>query len=125
MVLAMAEISSRQIRLLAISSAGGHWEQLMLLREAFDGFEVTYANPMPGLAERSGLGQALRIPDFNANQPLKMLISIVPLFLLIRRVRPTLVISTGAAPGLVALVLGKLLRIRTIWVDSVANSERL
>ena len=35
-------------------------------------------------------------------------------------------VSTGAAPGLVALALAKLmLGSRTIWIDSIANSERL
>ena len=32
--------------------------------------------------------------------------------------------TTGAAPGFVALVLAKLLcRSRTVWIDTVANSE--
>jgi hypothetical protein len=39
--------------------------------------------------------------------------------------RPDVVISTGAAPGFLALRLGRLLGARTIWVDSVANGEEL
>jgi hypothetical protein len=39
---------------------------------------------------------------------------------------PDLIISTGAAPGLIALLLGKLVfRRRTIWIDSMANADRL
>ena len=41
------------------------------------------------------------------------------------RERPDVVVSTGAAPGFLALRLGKLLRARTIWVDSIANAEEL
>jgi hypothetical protein len=39
--------------------------------------------------------------------------------------RPQVVVSTGAAPGCIALVLGRLLGARTIWLDSIANVERL
>jgi len=41
------------------------------------------------------------------------------------RIRPDVVISTGAAPGFFALKFGKLLGARTIWLDSVANVERM
>jgi UDP-N-acetylglucosamine:LPS N-acetylglucosamine transferase len=39
--------------------------------------------------------------------------------------RPDVVISTGALPGFFAIVLGKLLGRRTIWVDSIANVAEL
>jgi hypothetical protein len=45
--------------------------------------------------------------------------------LLLLRVRPDVVISTGAAPGYFALRLGRILGARTVWVDSVANAEEL
>jgi hypothetical protein len=35
------------------------------------------------------------------------------------------VVSTGAAPGYIAIRLGKLLGARTVWIDSVANVEEL
>ena len=41
------------------------------------------------------------------------------------RARPQIVISTGAAPGLAALFLGRLVGARTIWLDSIANAEKL
>lgn len=46
-------------------------------------------------------------------------------FLLVARHRPEVVISTGAAPGLFAVVIGKLFRARTIWLDSLANVDEL
>ena len=41
------------------------------------------------------------------------------------RERPTIVVSTGAAPGYLAIRGGRLLGARTIWIDSVANVEEL
>lgn len=97
----------------------------MLLREAFDGCDVQYAVTLAGLAERSGVGSALLVPDFNASRPLKTLLSLYAVAKVVIEVRPQVAISTGAAPGLVALLVAKLLGARTIWIDSVANAERL
>jgi UDP-N-acetylglucosamine:LPS N-acetylglucosamine transferase len=48
------------------------------------------------------------------------------LWRVLRAERPEVVVTTGAAPGLVALVLAKLVcRSRTVWIDTVANSEKM
>jgi UDP-N-acetylglucosamine:LPS N-acetylglucosamine transferase len=40
--------------------------------------------------------------------------------------RPDVVATTGAAPGLVALIAGRfLVGAKTLWIDSIANCERL
>jgi hypothetical protein len=39
--------------------------------------------------------------------------------------RPDLIVSTGAAPGAIALAIGKLHGAKVVWVDSVANAEKL
>jgi hypothetical protein len=41
------------------------------------------------------------------------------------RERPDVVISTGAAPGYIAIRLGRLLGARTMWIDSIANVEEM
>jgi hypothetical protein len=41
------------------------------------------------------------------------------------RERPRVVISTGAAPGYLAIRGARLLGARTVWIDSVANVEEL
>jgi UDP-N-acetylglucosamine:LPS N-acetylglucosamine transferase len=111
-------------RVLAISSAGGHWEQLMLIRDAFDGYDVVYAVTNPAVAERSGVA-AIAIPDFNAKQPFNTLLGGLKIAGLVLRLKPDLVISTGAAPGLAAVATAKAIGVKTIWVDSVANAHRL
>jgi Oligosaccharide biosynthesis protein Alg14 like len=118
-------IKGRTPKLLAISSSGGQWEQMMLLREAFSDCEVVYANTLPGLAERSGVGAALHVDDFNGQTPLKTLKGMVKVISLVLSVKPQVILSTGAAPGLAALLVGRLTGSRTIWVDSIANSEKL
>jgi hypothetical protein len=111
-------------RVLAISSAGGHWEQLMLLRAGLDQCEVFYAVTNPAVAERSGV-PAMTIPDFNANAPLKTVLGSLKIAAMVLRLRPDAVVSTGAAPGLVAAVVGKLIGAKAIWIDSIANAQQL
>ncbi len=41
------------------------------------------------------------------------------------RVRPDYVVTTGAAPGFAAVLCGRLVGAKTVWIDSIANSETL
>ena len=47
------------------------------------------------------------------------------IYRLLRRLKPDVVLSTGAAPGFFAVRLASLMGIRTVWVDSIANGEEL
>ena len=45
--------------------------------------------------------------------------------IILLKVRPQVIITTGALPPLLALALVKPFGMRTLWVDSIANSEIL
>lgn len=112
-------------KILAISSGGGHWIELMRLRPAFDGHEVVYATVSE--AYRSYVpGSTLRvIPDVTRWDRLGLLRCAARVLAVLALERPDIVISTGALPGFFGVVLGKVLGRRTIWVDSIANVEEL
>lgn len=112
-------------RILAIASGGGHWQQMMLLRPAFEGAEVFFVTTLPGLPEQFGALPAAIVPDANRNERVATLRCALALLWRIVRFRPHAVISTGALPGVLALALGRLFGARTIWVDSVANAEEM
>lgn len=111
--------------ILAVASGGGHWEQLQLVLPKLDDVRIAYVTTMPGLAEKSGVGPAYIVSDCNRSKPLTTLRSALEILAVIRRIKPDVIVTTGAAPGLIALAWGKLLGARTVWIDSVANSERL
>ena len=113
-----------EIRVLAVASAGGHWEQLMLLRPAFEGLTVVFATTDQELARREGLLADI-LPDTNRDHPLRTITCFWRAVRLIMRLRPDFVITTGAAPGLICVVAARVIGVRSIWIDSVANSERL
>lgn len=113
-------------KILAIASGGGHWVQLLRLRSAFEGIETVYVSRDPSsIADVPG-ARFYTIGDASRSQKLAFLgVALQALWLLIR-VRPTIIVTTGAAPGLVTMALGKtLFRSKTMWIDSIANVEKL
>lgn len=115
----------RRKKILAISSGGGHWIELMRLQPAFEGHEVVYATVSE--TYRSHVpGSILRvIPDATRWDRLGLLRCATRVLVVLALERPDIVISTGALPGFFGVVLGKALGCRTIWVDSIANVEEL
>ena len=112
-------------RVLAIASAGGHWQQLMLLRPAYEAHEVHFATTLEGLGASYEAHPCHVVPDCNRNEKIAMIRSAVAVFALVLRLRPDVILTTGALPGVMALAAGRLVRARTVWVDSVANAEEM
>jgi len=110
---------------LAVSSSGGHWSQLMLLRPAFAHRPVVYVSTTPGAGEAYGLSDYRYVPDCNRNSGMGIIKTAWHALRIYCQVNPATVISTGALPGLLMIVFARLTGRRTIWVDSIANSERL
>lgn len=112
-------------RVLAIASAGGHWQQLQLLRPAFAGHDVFYIATLAGLPEAYDATPAAIVPDCNRNRPIAALRSIGRTAWHVLRLRPHVVVTTGALPGLIGILAGRAVGARTVWIDSVANGETL
>lgn len=110
---------------MAIASGGGHWQQMMMLRVAFGDNNVRYVTTLPGLAKEFDVGPAHVVPDCNIRTPFRAVYSLVVIAGIVLRHRPHVMISTGALPGVMALTLGRLVGARTIWVDSIANAEKM
>jgi hypothetical protein len=112
-------------KILAVTSGGGHWDELMMLRDELGHLDITYANTFSGLAEASGINDCHIVADCSREAPISVLKCALDVFRLIRRVRPQVIVSTGAAPGLIAIVIGKIFGCKAIWIDSIANSSEL
>jgi UDP-N-acetylglucosamine:LPS N-acetylglucosamine transferase len=112
-------------KVLLVASHGGHWVQLRRISPAFDGLDVHYVSTNSGVQAEVASAPLSVVPDANLNDKLALIGLAFRMFLLVLRHRPDIVISTGAAPGFFALLFGKLLGAKTIWVDSIANAEQL
>lgn len=111
--------------ILAVSSGGGHWVQLLRLRPAFEGCRVVYATVREGYRGDVEGCEFRLIPDSNRWNKFALLRTAFAVFRLIRKEKPDVVITTGAAPGYFAVRIGKILGARVVWLDSVANAEEL
>lgn len=111
-------------KILAVASGGGHWVQLMRLRPAFVGEEVTFLTTNAGYAQDVESALVI-VEDASLWDKVKLAKMFLQVAWCIFRLRPDVVITTGAAPGFAAIVFGKFLGARTIWIDSIANSEEL
>lgn len=105
---------------LAVASGGGHWSQMQMVRPAFDGCQLVVACTRP-----TGDPSVRLLADCNLQHPIRVIRSAVQMARLVAELRPDVVVSTGAAPGGLAVMFGKLAGARTIWIDSVANVERM
>lgn len=115
----------RQRRVLAIASGGGHWVQLLRLRPAFAGTEVHYATVDPAAAVAVAPASFWTFPDANRDTKLRLLRATLRIGWIVLCVRPDVIVTTGAAPGYLAIRIGRLLGKRTMFIDSLANAEEL
>lgn len=110
---------------LAVSSGGDSWAQLLLVTSSFDPAELTLAAPLaPGDTPPPG-ATFVPIRDFRLLAPGGMWSTAFQLIRLIRRQRFEMIVTTGAAPGLLAIVLGRLAGTQTVWVESLSNARDL
>jgi UDP-N-acetylglucosamine:LPS N-acetylglucosamine transferase len=113
-------------RILAIASGGGHWAEMRRIMPAFDGLDVSFASIRPEY-EAEALGRPYyHFSDFHRYHKRGIFRSAFKIISIVLKVRPSVVISTGSAPTLVALATAKILfGAKTIWIDSLANAEQL
>jgi exopolysaccharide biosynthesis glucuronosyltransferase PssD len=112
-------------RVLAVASSGGHWVQLRRLTPAFEGHDVAYLTTDPGHRSEVADARFYVVNDANRWNKLALLRCALKIFRTVLRERPNVVVSTGAAPGYLAMRFARLLGARTMWIDSVANVEEL
>lgn len=110
---------------MAVSSGGGHWIELLRLRPAFDGFNVTFVTTNPEYRSMVEGANFCAVCEATRHQKLRMMWLILQISWILIRERPSAIVTTGAAPGYFAVRLGKWMGIKTLWVDSMANAEEL
>jgi UDP-N-acetylglucosamine:LPS N-acetylglucosamine transferase len=130
------------VKVMVATSDGGHWVQMRRILPAFAGFELVFVGTEPALDAdleallatdlapdlATGLAGAryYRVENVSRANAHRLPLLLWQLARAVGRERPDAIVTTGAAPGLVALALGRLLaRSRTVWIDSVANTERM
>lgn len=94
------------------------------MRKAFGNVEVIWISTQKDYAVEVD-EQLYVVQDANLWSKLALVKMFLQVAWLLLRIRPDVVVTTGAAPGFAAIVFGRLFGARTIWIDSIANSETL
>lgn len=118
-------MAPRRKKIVAISSGGGHWIELLRLRPAFRGHFVVYVTVSEAYRAHVGDAPLRVIDDATRWDRLGLVETSLQVLRILLEERPDVVVSTGALPGFFGVLLAKRLGARTIWLDSLANVEEL
>lgn len=121
----MNQANSNIKTVLAVASGGGHWTQMCLLSESFAHCDVHYVTTKLNLSAIESQSNLSVVIDADLSSKFKLIQLSIQLAALVIKKRPDCIISTGAAPGFFAVLFGKLVGAKTIWVDSMANHSKL
>ncbi len=112
-------------KVLAVASSGGHWIQLRRVIPAFADSEVVYVTVIESYRSQVPGNRFYSVNDATRWNKLGLIRLALRVGWIIVKERPSVVISTGAAPGYFAILLGRWFGAKTIWIDSMANIEDL
>jgi UDP-N-acetylglucosamine:LPS N-acetylglucosamine transferase len=112
-------------KIYVVASTGGHWIQLHRATLNIDYAQLIFSTPYPMPAELNSNQVHIQIQDFNRDNAYKAFKTCWQILKIMLKYKPDVVITTGAAPGLIALLLAKVLGKKGYWIDSIANSEKL
>lgn len=102
-------------KVVLVSSAGGHLAELLELSDAFAGHEVVHITYRSAMTEN--LDRAYRFENIGTS-PWKALRTVWPVFKILRREKPDAVVSTGAEIAIIVFYVAKMLRLRTLFIES-------
>jgi UDP-N-acetylglucosamine:LPS N-acetylglucosamine transferase len=109
-----------------VASAGGHLTQLLCTAKSWAGYETFFVTTNEAARRKLRQhGHVYIVNECNRTQPLRLLKAFFKCIRILGRERPDVVMSSGAAPGLLMCVLGKIRGAKVVWLDSIANVDRL
>jgi len=123
----LGPIASTFVRcdVLAISSPGGHWVELTRLFPAFEGRSVEYATTDAGRVTDVPGGRLHVLADANKRTPFRLVVCAWQVLRLVLKCRPRVIVTTGAAPGLLAILCGQIVGARCVWLDIFGLVDRM
>jgi exopolysaccharide biosynthesis glucuronosyltransferase PssD len=126
----MASMSSTEpqnpVRLCIAASTGGHLAEILKTSPAWNNSNCFFITSSESAREQlSRRGPTYCVGEANRFNPFRAIAISLRVFRIMLRERPTVVFSTGALPGCLACLAGKLFGSRIIWLDSFTNINKL
>ena len=104
------------MKIALVCSHGGHLTEMFYLMEAFEGHDVFFVT-YDSLRTRALTFKKILLKNIGMN-PIRMLLTFFQIFWIFHTEKPKVVLSTGAEIAIPAFYCAKLLRIKTIFVES-------
>lgn len=107
-----------------VSSSGGHWEELMCLKEIAEKYDSFYVTERGGQAKDSKLDKMYLLSQINRKEKLFVFhfiwIFVRALFILLKE-KPDVIITTGALVSFPFCRIGKWMKRKIIYIESFAR----
>jgi beta-1,4-N-acetylglucosaminyltransferase len=116
-----------RVDVLLVCTAGGHLMQLWSLREAWRGYEHAWVVGSHGGGDVESLlaGERVYYAHSPAARSVKNLVlNVILAPRLLRRLRPRVLMTTGAAVAVPFVWAARLLGVRVVYVETLARAER-
>jgi beta-1,4-N-acetylglucosaminyltransferase len=108
------------VKICIVSSCGGHLTEVRCVRRAFECFPHFYV-----INQRIALPEDMRGKTYfitHSERDWKLLVNFWEAFCILRRERPSVILSTGAGPAVPFALLGRLMfRCRVVFIETVTR----
>lgn len=113
-------------RVFAVASKGGHWVQLMRITPALEGrYELMFCSTKADYASAVGNHRFVTVKDYTRHTAWRIFSVFGTAYKALREYKPDVILTTGSGPAIAVILAGKLLGVKSIWIDSVANAEHM
>jgi len=106
-------------RICIVSSCGGHLTEVRMLMPAYQRYEHFYV-----LNEKISLPEDMADKTFfirHSERDWLFFVNLWEAWRILRREKPSLILSTGAGPVVPFALVGKLLKVPTIFIETIAH----
>lgn len=110
---------SRPLRICIVSSCGGHLTEVRCLKAAYAAYDHFYVLNDKALLPPDMDGRTYFIT--HSERDWKQLVNLVEAWRILRKERPAVILSTGAGPAVPFALVGKLLGMRIIFVETLTR----
>lgn len=117
--------NNKKKKIICVASLGGHWIQLLRISKALEEkYDVTYISMHEKCATMVGDRPVYVIRNFTRKTAWNIIPNIFTLAKVIIKVWPAAIVTTGSAPGLLTLLVGKIFGRKGMFIESIANAEK-
>lgn len=109
------------LKVCIVSSCGGHLTEVRCLKEAYAAYEHFYVLNDKALLPPDMEGRTYFIT--HSERDWKQLVNLVEAWRILKKDKPQVILSTGAGPAVPFALVGKLLGIKFIFVETITRVQ--